>query len=39
MAEVIPELFLMSRERLLTPSADVTQIPNAGVTLAVASDA
>ncbi len=38
MAEVIPELFLMSRERLLTPSADVKQIPGAGVTLAVASE-
>jgi DNA integrity scanning protein DisA with diadenylate cyclase activity len=35
-AEIIPELFLMSRERLLTPLADVRQIPDAGITVAVA---
>jgi diadenylate cyclase len=35
LAEIIPELFLLSRERLLTPSADVVQMPEAGLTLAV----
>jgi DNA integrity scanning protein DisA with diadenylate cyclase activity len=38
-AEIIPELFLMSRENLLTPAAEITQMPQAGVTLAVAADA
>jgi diadenylate cyclase len=38
-AEIIPELFLMSRERLYTPGAEVRQLPEAGVTLAVAGDA
>jgi diadenylate cyclase len=38
MAEIIPELFLMSRERLLTPGAEITQMPEAGVTLAVAGE-
>jgi diadenylate cyclase len=37
-AEIIPELFLMSRERLYTPGAEVTQMPEAGVTLAVAGE-
>jgi diadenylate cyclase len=37
-AEIIPELFLMSRESLFTRSARVRQVPDAGVTLAVASD-
>jgi DNA integrity scanning protein DisA with diadenylate cyclase activity len=37
-AEIIPELFLMSREQLFTPDAQVSQMPAAGVTLAVASD-
>ena len=37
-AEIIPELFLMSRERLYTPGAEVTQLPEAGVTLAVAGE-
>ena len=37
-AEIIPELFLMSRERLYTPGAEVRQLPEAGVTLAVAGD-
>jgi diadenylate cyclase len=36
-AEIIPELFLMSRERLFTHAARVTQLPDAGVTLAVAA--
>ena len=35
-AEILPELFLMSRAQLLTPSADVRQIPEAGLTVAVA---
>jgi DNA integrity scanning protein DisA with diadenylate cyclase activity len=38
-AEIIPELFLMSRERVLTPAADVRQLPEYGLTLAVADDA
>ena len=37
-AEIIPELFLMSRERLFTRSAQVTQMPEVGVTLAVAAE-
>ena len=37
-AEIIPELFLMSRERFLTPAPDVRQVPDAGLTLAVAGD-
>lgn len=37
-AEIIPELFLLSRERLFTRAAEVTQMPEAGVTLAVAGD-
>jgi len=35
-AEIIPELFLMSKEGLFAPRADVRQVPEAGVTLAVA---
>jgi diadenylate cyclase len=38
LAEIIPELFLLSRERLLTPSADVLPVPEAGLTLAVSSE-
>jgi diadenylate cyclase len=37
-AEIIPELFLLSRERLFTRGAEVTPMPEAGVTLAVAGD-
>jgi DNA integrity scanning protein DisA with diadenylate cyclase activity len=37
-AEIIPELFLLSRQHLLTPAADVRQIPDAGITVAVAGD-
>jgi DNA integrity scanning protein DisA with diadenylate cyclase activity len=37
-AEIIPELFLLSRERLFTRAAQVTPVPEAGFTLAVASD-
>jgi DNA integrity scanning protein DisA with diadenylate cyclase activity len=36
-AEIIPELFLMARERFLTPEADVRQVPDAGLTMAVAA--
>jgi diadenylate cyclase len=35
-AEIVPELFLMSRGQLLTPLADVRQLPEAGLTVAVA---
>jgi diadenylate cyclase len=37
-AEIIPELFLMSRERLMTPAADVRQYPDVGITVAVAGE-
>jgi diadenylate cyclase len=37
-AEIIPELFLLSRQRLFTRSADVRQLPEVGVTLAVAAE-
>ena len=36
-AEIIPELFLMSRERLYTANGDVRQVPEAGITLSVAA--
>jgi DNA integrity scanning protein DisA with diadenylate cyclase activity len=38
-AEIIPELFLLSQEGLFTPAADIRQLPEAGITLAVAGDA
>ena len=34
-AEIVPELFLMSREQLFTPHPAVRQLPQAGITLAV----
>ena len=37
-AEIIPELFLMSREQLFTQDADVRQLPSFGITMAVADD-
>jgi DNA integrity scanning protein DisA with diadenylate cyclase activity len=37
-AEIIPELFLMSKGSLFTRSAEVTQVPEAGLTLAVAAE-
>jgi DNA integrity scanning protein DisA with diadenylate cyclase activity len=37
-AEIIPELFLMSSQQLFTPDAAVRQLPEAGITLAVAED-
>jgi diadenylate cyclase len=38
-AEVVPELFLMSRQQLFTPDPDVRQVPEAGITVAVADEA
>ncbi|MGH2997013.1 MAG: diadenylate cyclase [Gaiellaceae bacterium] len=38
-AEIIPELFLMSGQQLFTPGAAVRQLPEVGITLAVADDA
>jgi diadenylate cyclase len=35
-AEIIPELFLMSGQQLFTPDAAVRQLPDVGITLAVA---
>jgi diadenylate cyclase len=35
-AEIIPELFLMSGQRLFTPDAAVRQLPEVGITVAVA---
>ena len=37
-AEIIPELFLLSRERLFAASPEVEQVPEIGVTLALARD-
>jgi DNA integrity scanning protein DisA with diadenylate cyclase activity len=37
-AEIIPELFLMSRDGLFTREAEVSQVPELGVTLAVAGE-
>jgi DNA integrity scanning protein DisA with diadenylate cyclase activity len=37
-AEIIPELFLMSREHLFAPGAAVRQLPSVGITMAVADD-
>jgi diadenylate cyclase len=38
-AEIIPELFLMSREGLFTRGADVRTVPDLGLTMAVPDDA
>jgi DNA integrity scanning protein DisA with diadenylate cyclase activity len=38
-AEIIPELFLMSRQQLFTPRPAVSQVPDAGITVAVADEA
>ena len=38
-AEIIPELFLMSRDGRFTREAEVSQLPELGVTLAVAGEA
>ncbi len=37
-AEIVPELFLMSRQQLFTSGADVRQLPEAGITLALADE-
>ncbi len=37
-AEIIPELFLLSRQSVFAARADVRQLPEAGLTLAVAGD-
>jgi len=37
-SEIIPELFLLSRQRVLTPGAQISRVPEAGVTLAVAGE-
>ena len=37
-AEIIPELFLMSKGSLFTRQAEIRQLPEAGVTLAVAAE-
>ena len=37
-AEIIPELFLLSRERLFAARPEVEQVPEIGVTLALARD-
>jgi diadenylate cyclase len=38
-AEIVPELFLLSQEQLFTPSPAVRQVPEAGITVAVAESA
>jgi len=38
-AEIIPELFLLTKHALFTPRATVQQIPDAGLTLAIAGSA
>jgi DNA integrity scanning protein DisA with diadenylate cyclase activity len=38
-AEIIPELFLMSRDRLFTPSPGVQRVPELGLTVALADEA
>jgi diadenylate cyclase len=35
-AEIVPELFLLSRQQLFTPDAAVQQLPEAGITVALA---
>ena len=37
-AEIVPELFLMSREQLFTPDPSVRQVPEAGITVALAEE-
>ena len=37
-AEIVPELFLLSRQQLFTQDADVRQLPEAGITLALAEE-
>ena len=35
-AEIVPELFLLSRDGLFAEGADIRQVPEAGITYAVA---
>jgi DNA integrity scanning protein DisA with diadenylate cyclase activity len=37
-AEIVPELYLLSKERLFAQAAEVRPMPEAGITLAVAGD-
>lgn len=37
-AEIVPELFLMSREQLFTPDPEVRRVPEAGITVAIADE-
>ncbi|MCW2972725.1 MAG: hypothetical protein JWN72_998 [Thermoleophilia bacterium] len=37
-AEIIPELYLMSRDRLFTPRAQVRNLPEFGITIAMSED-
>jgi DNA integrity scanning protein DisA with diadenylate cyclase activity len=37
-AEIVPELFLMSRQQLFTRDPDVRQVPEAGITVALAEE-
>ena len=37
-AEIVPELFLMSRQQLFARDADVRQVPEAGITVALAEE-
>ena len=37
-AEIVPELFLLSRQGLFTQDAEVRQLPEAGITLALAEE-
>jgi diadenylate cyclase len=37
-AEIIPELFLLTKERLFMPEPEIRELPEAGVTVAVAGD-
>ena len=38
MAEIIPEIYLMSRDRLFTPRANVRNLPEYGLAIAVSED-
>ena len=38
MAEIIPEIYLMSRDRLFTRDAHVSNVPEFGLSIAVSDD-
>ena len=38
-AEIIPELFLLQRDQLFVRDAEVRQVPEAGITLALPAEA